>query len=219
MILKLSSIPTMIILGVITIRFTVTTSIYVRLYLPISSSSVRGGWRLSIQKLEDWILILSNNQDDIRHEKMLLNISSGSPTSYLDLSLPDYEAFFCDSEPDLGNFTMDVVEDISDNPTRELYVYVLHDLPTHPTLQLDSDFTISSDSLGSDLIDTLLPFSYENEDNVFNPGILASNEEKAPYLLSHRGFKAFQLISESSMMISGGDIPILDVPFLHFYPP
>ncbi|GKE65758.1 hypothetical protein Tco_1519919, partial [Tanacetum coccineum] len=50
----------------------------------------------------------------------LEEISSGSPTSYLDLSLPDYEAFFCDSEPDSGNFTIDVVEDISDNPTREL---------------------------------------------------------------------------------------------------
>ncbi|GJX68861.1 hypothetical protein Tco_0304588 [Tanacetum coccineum] len=40
--------------------------------------------------------------------------------------------------------------------------------------------------------------------------ILASNEEKSPHLLSHRGFKAFQLISESPMMISRGDIPILD---------
>ncbi|GJR54513.1 hypothetical protein Tco_1405034, partial [Tanacetum coccineum] len=61
-----------------------------------------------------------------------------------------------------------------------------------------------------------------HEDNVFNPGILASNEEKSPHLLSHRGFKAFQLISdifESPMMIYRDDIPILDVPFLHFYPP
>ncbi|GKC03972.1 hypothetical protein Tco_0995582, partial [Tanacetum coccineum] len=33
--------------------------------------------------------------------------SSGNPTSYIDLSLPDYEAFFCDSEPDSGDFTMD----------------------------------------------------------------------------------------------------------------
>ncbi|GJR23525.1 hypothetical protein Tco_0972052 [Tanacetum coccineum] len=33
--------------------------------------------------------------------------SSGNPTSYTDLSLPDYEAFFCDSEPDSGGFTMD----------------------------------------------------------------------------------------------------------------
>ncbi|GJZ94472.1 hypothetical protein Tco_0666675 [Tanacetum coccineum] len=69
------------------------------------------------------------------------------------------------------------------------------------------------------VIDTLLPFSSENEDKVVNPGILAAGEEKSPHLLSHRGFKAFQLISKSPMMISGGDIPILDVPFLHFYPP
>nr|GEZ87925.1 hypothetical protein [Tanacetum cinerariifolium] len=48
---------------------------------------------------------------------------------------------------------------------------------------------------------------------------LALNEEKSPYLLSHQGFKAFQLSFESPMMIYGGDIPILDVLFLHFYPP
>ncbi|GKD97247.1 hypothetical protein Tco_1381144 [Tanacetum coccineum] len=48
---------------------------------------------------------------------------------------------------------------------------------------------------------------------------LAINEEKSPHLLSHRGFKTFQLFSESPMMIYGGNIPILDVPFLHFYPP
>ncbi|GJT45351.1 ribonuclease H-like domain-containing protein [Tanacetum coccineum] len=48
----------------------------------------------------------------------------------------------------------------------------------------------------SSVFDTSLPFSSENEDNVFNPGILASNEEKSPHLLSHRCFKAFQLISE-----------------------
>ncbi|GKB82215.1 hypothetical protein Tco_0949110, partial [Tanacetum coccineum] len=67
-------------------------------------------------------------------------------------------------------------------------------------------------------IDTLLPFSSKNEGKVVNPGILAAYEEKSPHLLSHWGYKAFQLISESPMMISGGDIPILDVPFLHFYP-
>nr|GEV15314.1 hypothetical protein [Tanacetum cinerariifolium] len=49
--------------------------------------------------------------------------------------------------------------------------------------------------------------------------ILASNKEKSLHLLSHRGFKAFHLSSESPMMIYGGNIPILDVPFLHFYPP
>ncbi|GJX43095.1 hypothetical protein Tco_0259771 [Tanacetum coccineum] len=83
----------------------------------------------------------------------LEEISSGKPHFLYGLiSSENYEAFFCDSDPDSGNFTMDVVEDISDNPTRELYVHVLHDLPTHPTLHLDSDFTLSSDSLGSDLV-------------------------------------------------------------------
>ncbi|GJX58154.1 hypothetical protein Tco_0289544 [Tanacetum coccineum] len=161
---------------------------------------------------------------------------------------------------------MDVVEDIFENPTREPRVHVPNVLPTHPTLHLDSNFTLSSDCLGSDLVvsfpsvtrnkifdpgilievqpkrflspnefsisficdplspvfDTLLPFSFKNEDNVFNHGILASNEEKSPHLLSHWGFKAFQLISyffESPIMNYGEDIPILDVPFLHFYPP
>ncbi|GKD32056.1 hypothetical protein Tco_1242834, partial [Tanacetum coccineum] len=178
----------------------------------------------------------------------LEEISSGSPTSYLDLSLPDYEAFFCDSEPDSGNFTMDVVEDIFDNPTREPRVHVLSDLPTpfstfsfpsgtrnkifDPGIFIEvqskrflspNEFSISfmRDPL-SPVFNTLLPFSSENEDKVFNPGILASNEETSPHLLSHRGFNPSKIISdfsESPMMISGGDIPILDVEFLHFYPP
>nr|GFB94479.1 hypothetical protein [Tanacetum cinerariifolium] len=83
-------------------------------------------------------------------------------------------------------------------------------LPTQPTLSLCA------------VINTLLPFSSENKDKVFNPGILASKEEKSHHLLSHRGFKAFQLISDfskSPMMIYGGNIPIFDVLFLHFYPP
>ncbi|GKD02682.1 hypothetical protein Tco_1177656, partial [Tanacetum coccineum] len=45
-------------------------------------------------------------------------------------------------------------------------------------------------------------------------GILASNEEKSPHLLSHRGFNPSKIISgfsESPMMIFGGDIHILDV--------
>nr|GEV75676.1 hypothetical protein [Tanacetum cinerariifolium] len=55
------------------------------------------------------------------------------------------------------------------------------------------------------LIDTLLLFSSKNEDKV--------------HLLSHQGFKAFQLSSESPKMIYGGNIPNLDVSFLRFYSP
>ncbi|GJW24543.1 hypothetical protein Tco_0038354 [Tanacetum coccineum] len=71
------------------------------------------------------------------------------------------------------------------------YVLMPRLLPTQPTL--------------CPVIDTLLPFSSENKDKV--------------HLLSHRGFKAFHLFSESPMMIYGGNIPTLDVPYLYFYPP
>ncbi|GKF46830.1 hypothetical protein Tco_0136632, partial [Tanacetum coccineum] len=62
------------------------------------------------------------------------------------------------------------------------------------------------------VIETLLPFSSENEDQVFNPGILSSN------LLSYLG-KITSDFSKSSMMICIEDIPFLDVLFIHFYPP
>ncbi|GJR56943.1 hypothetical protein Tco_1499105 [Tanacetum coccineum] len=87
---------------------------------------------------------------------------------------PDDDVYF-DIEPDTGVLTTKVVDDIFDNSTRELYVHVPNVLPTPPTLY--------------PVFDTLLPFSSENEDKVFNPGILISKEEKSPHLLSHRGFK------------------------------
>ncbi|GKA00641.1 hypothetical protein Tco_0673191 [Tanacetum coccineum] len=70
-------------------------------------------------------------------------------------------------------------------------------LPTQPTL--------------CPVFDLLLLFSSKNEDKLFNPSILIS-------LLSHRG-EIISNFSKSPMMIFEGDIPHLDVPFLHFYPP
>ncbi|GKC26930.1 hypothetical protein Tco_1034224 [Tanacetum coccineum] len=61
-----------------------------------------------------------------------------------------------------------------------------------------------------------------SEHYVFKPRVLTTQPTLSPHLLSHWGSKAFQLISdfsESPMMIYGGNIPILDVPFLHFYLP
>nr|GFD21399.1 hypothetical protein [Tanacetum cinerariifolium] len=47
---------------------------------------------------------------------------------------------------------------------------------------------------------------------------LVSNQEKSPDLLSHRGLENFKLSAKYLMMIHGKNIPILDVPLLHFYP-
>ncbi|GJZ78300.1 hypothetical protein Tco_0642972 [Tanacetum coccineum] len=105
---------------------------------------------------------------------------------------PDVEICF-DFKPDTGVVTNKVVGDISEHD-----VLMPNLLPTQPTL--------------CPVFDLLLPFSSENEDKVFNPGILISP------LLSHRG-EIISNFSKSPMMISGGDIPHLDVPFLHFYPP
>ncbi|GJW65207.1 hypothetical protein Tco_0117091 [Tanacetum coccineum] len=170
---------------------------------------------------------------------------------------------FLEYEPDPGELTRVIVEDIFGEPR----VHMPNVLPTHPTLCQDLDFTLSTDFSGSDLVfsfpsrnrnktfdlgisievqskrflslnkfsislisdplspvlETLLPFSFEIEDEVFNLGILVSKEEKSLHLLSHRGFKAFKIIhnflNEIPMMIYEGDIPIWDVSYLHFYPP
>ncbi|GKE86739.1 hypothetical protein Tco_1560481, partial [Tanacetum coccineum] len=97
-------------------------------------------------------------------------------------------------EPETGVLTAKVVGDIS-----ELYVHVPNVLPILTNL--------------SPMFDTLLPFSSENDDKVFNPLILASNKEKSPHLLSHRGFNPSKIIFDffESPMIYGEDIPILDV--------
>ncbi|GJX39472.1 reverse transcriptase domain-containing protein [Tanacetum coccineum] len=78
--------------------------------------------------------------------------------------------------------------------------------------------------LGSE---TLLSFSSENEEKVFNPKILTSKGVHTSLLLelSHWGPKAFKVIKifESPMEIFpcsyGEYIRVLNVPCLHFYPP
>ncbi|GJR15994.1 hypothetical protein Tco_0798646 [Tanacetum coccineum] len=105
---------------------------------------------------------------------------------------PDVEICF-NFKPDAGVVTKKVVGDISEHD-----VPMPNLLPTQPTL--------------CPVFDLLLLFSSENEDKVFKPGIFSS-----PFS-SHRAKITFDF-SERPMMISGGDIPHLDVPYLHFYPP
>ncbi|GJU33524.1 hypothetical protein Tco_1181878 [Tanacetum coccineum] len=96
------------------------------------------------------------------------------------ISPPEYDCFYFKNEPELGDFTMDVVGDIF--PTREPRVYVPNVLPNHPTLHLDLDFILFSDSLFAYIVWIFLPFltypvappyllSCGNEDTIFDPGI------------------------------------------------
>nr|GEU84436.1 hypothetical protein [Tanacetum cinerariifolium] len=94
------------------------------------------------------------------------------------ISPPEYDCFCFKNEPNAGDFTMDVVEDIF--PTREPRVHNV--LPTHPTFQLNLDFILSSKSLFAYVVWIFLPFlsyslapqfllSFKNEDTIFDPVI------------------------------------------------
>ncbi|GKC20691.1 hypothetical protein Tco_1022841 [Tanacetum coccineum] len=96
------------------------------------------------------------------------------------ISPPEYDHFCFKIEPELGNLTMDVVEDIF--PTREPRVHVPNVLPTHPTLNLDLDLILFSEPLFAYIVWIFLPFltypvappyllSCGNEDTIFDPGI------------------------------------------------
>ncbi|GJY47777.1 hypothetical protein Tco_0437733 [Tanacetum coccineum] len=112
-------------------------------------------------------------------------------------SLPEFDSFHVDY-PDSGDSTINVVEDI-------------------PVDICDPGICIEVESTRilaplSPVIDTLLPFSSENEDKVFNQESSLLYKEKSPPSSSHRGLKAFQLSPESPMMIHGDNTPNLGFP-------
>nr|GEX24762.1 hypothetical protein [Tanacetum cinerariifolium] len=74
------------------------------------------------------------------------------------ISLPEYDCFSFKNEPNSGDFTMGVVEDIF--PTREPRVYVPTVLTTHPALQLNLDFILSSKSLFAYVVWIFFLFSH-----------------------------------------------------------
>nr|GEZ01451.1 hypothetical protein [Tanacetum cinerariifolium] len=132
------------------------------------------------------------------------------------ISPPKYDCFSFKNEPNSGDFTMDVVEDIFS--TREPRVHVHNVLPTHPTLQLNLDFILSSESLFAYVVWIFLHFlsysvapqyllSFRNEDTIFDPDI--SNYHFSSFMpdLSHQSgtFIKFNVypkhLNESSMEI------------------
>ncbi|GJW48606.1 hypothetical protein Tco_0080252 [Tanacetum coccineum] len=157
--------------------------------------------------------------------------------------LPEFESFHVDY-PDSGNSTIDVVEDIPVDvpnilPTHPALLMDFDFIPSNNDLGSDLDVSspsgdrnkiydpgicIEVESTGilaplSPVTDTLLTFSSENEDKVFNHGVLAS-KEKSPSPSSHRGFNASKLFHQKSpMLILGDNTPNLGVRHPHFYPP
>ncbi|GJR28479.1 hypothetical protein Tco_1104711 [Tanacetum coccineum] len=95
--------------------------------------------------------------------------SSGSTTTHADNSLPEYDSFLFEIEPDQGELTSVVMEDILGEPR------VPNVLPTHPTLNLDPDFALSDDSLEPDLV---VSFPSGTRNKIFDPGIFIKVQSK-----------------------------------------
>ncbi|GJT97723.1 hypothetical protein Tco_1093241, partial [Tanacetum coccineum] len=94
-----------------------------------------------------------------------------------------------------------------DSPKSENKIFdpgIFIEVQSERLLSWDEFSTSFIHDLLSLVFDTLLPFLSKNEDKVFNPGILISP------LLSHWGEIIYDF-PKSPMMISGGDIPHLDV--------
>nr|GEY82433.1 hypothetical protein [Tanacetum cinerariifolium] len=128
----------------------------------------------------------------------------------------DAEVFFY-FEPDTGVLTTKVVKDFT--PFYDSLGFRNKIFDPRIFIEVQSERLLSREEFSISFIrdplypvfDTLLPFSFENEDKVFKPGILS-------YLLvSHQDKTTFDF-SVNPMMMYGGDIPLLDVPYLHFYP-
>ncbi|GJR36538.1 hypothetical protein Tco_1212222, partial [Tanacetum coccineum] len=125
-------------------------------------------------------------------------------------SLPEFDSFHVDY-PNSGDSTINVVEDIPVDVPNILppsaFLLIYFDLiPSHNDLGSDPDVSSPSGDRNkiydpgicievkskrflaplSLVIDNLLPFSSENEDKVFNHGVLAY-KKKSPHSSSHRG--------------------------------
>nr|GEV49443.1 reverse transcriptase domain-containing protein [Tanacetum cinerariifolium] len=128
---------------------------------------------------------------------------------------PSIENDDYDSEVDTLILEELISNDSLSLPENESFHFDIPSSPCPPAKSPDDDSKILTVKVVGDI----------SEHNVPMPRLfptqptLASNHKKYPHLLSPRGFKAFQLPSESPMMIYGGNIPILGVPFLHFCSP
>nr|GEY11775.1 hypothetical protein [Tanacetum cinerariifolium] len=132
----------------------------------ISSGSITTRFDISLPEYEafydDHVKEISSGSTTTRSDFSLydsfifdLSINPFPPTNRSDfymfgnelahiISPPESDCFYFKNEPNSGDFTMDVVEDIF--LTKELRIHDHNVLPTHPTLQLNLDFILSSES-------------------------------------------------------------------------
>ncbi|GJX26047.1 hypothetical protein Tco_0232343 [Tanacetum coccineum] len=127
--------------------------------------------------------------EELNSENDFEKENSGSTTIYTDISLPKYESFDDESDSASEILNNDLAHIIS--PSEYEYVY--------------ADDESDSGDLTTDVVKDI------------------SGDSTRKLQMSHRVFKVLKIshnfFNKSSMMIYGGDMPILDVSYLHLYPP
>nr|GEX47527.1 hypothetical protein [Tanacetum cinerariifolium] len=96
-------------------------------------------------------------------------------------------------------------------PVNESFYFDIHVFSRPPAKPPDGNTGILNIKMVGDISEQKVPI----------PGLTitrVSNQKKSPDLLSHRGLEIFKLSAKCPMMIHGKNIPIMDVPFFHFYP-
>nr|GEX43384.1 hypothetical protein [Tanacetum cinerariifolium] len=143
---------------------------------------------------------------DLRMEEIDLSFNPDNPMS----------SGIKDDDYDSGRDIM-ILEELLDNyslslPANESYHFDIPS-PYRPPAKLPDGKTGTLNiKMMGDVSDQKVPI----------PGLTIThilNQEKLPDLLSHQGLEAFQPSAECPMIINGKNIPLLDGPLFHLYPP
>nr|GFC60511.1 hypothetical protein [Tanacetum cinerariifolium] len=125
---------------------------------------------------------------------------------------PGIEEDDYDSERDILIFEEFLINNSLSFPENESFHFDIPSSSRPPAKPPDGNSRILNVKVMGDISEHNVPF----------PKLMLTlfpNLEKSPNLLSHQGHEASQPSTKCPMMIYGRNTPILDVSYLHFYPP
>nr|GFB45500.1 hypothetical protein [Tanacetum cinerariifolium] len=168
---------------------------------------------------EEIVFDISNADIESFSPSPIPNKDSDSHMEEIDLYFNPDEPMPLGIEEDDDDSKRDILilEELLDNyslslPTNESYHFDIPSLYRPPAKPPDGNTGTLNIKMIGDVSDQKVPIP-----NLTITRIL--NQEKSPDLLSHLGFEAIQPSAKSPMIINGKNIPFLDVPLFHFYPP
>ncbi|GJZ46298.1 hypothetical protein Tco_0593894 [Tanacetum coccineum] len=166
-----------------------------------SSGSTTTHSNFSLPEYDSFIFDLSINplppadRSDSHHEEFADELAHI-------ISPPEYDCFYFDIEPDLGELTILFEENLSKDSTKELTSPELNDFPL---LLPDCDSNFFEEFSE---IDLLVSFPYRNIDKIFDPGIfiIKGVQSKRFHILPLDDFSNVSFVSNSLFLIDPSEI-------------